>query len=179
MPWRFFNRLLLSSSHSRTDWRGGHEEDLTQRRKVPVGSGPFLEDQNGPAKPCQLGAIIGWPQLPVANCFSESRKMDTSDFVQKAIGPGLNLHSKKLTDDIEFHIAAPAKFSLKELLVAELARELMIEIDGLDDRQQSMLTDDRLLNNPEYSRAEHRLSFTISNKDLEDVFDKVCELITQ
>lgn len=105
--------------------------------------------------------------------------MDTSNFVERAIGPGLNVHSTELADGILFHVAVPTKLSLAEALVGDLKREFMIEIDGLDDRQQSILTDDPLLNNPEYSRAEHRLSFTISNKDLEDVFDRVCELATQ
>lgn len=117
--------------------------------------------------------------MTLANCLIERRKMNVSDFVEKAIGPGLNVHSTQLPNDITFHVAVPTKFSLAEALVVELKRELMIELNGIDDRQQSILTNDPLLKTAQYSRPGQRLSFTISNKDLEEVFRRVCELAEQ
>lgn len=108
---------------------------------------------------------------------AKREKMDASKFVVKVIGPGLNVHSSKITRDISFHIAVSAQFSTKELPVATMKRKLMIEIDGLDDHQCEMLAKDQVLVSAQPRKVDNCLSFVISNKDLEKVYHRVCELV--
>ncbi len=102
--------------------------------------------------------------------------MDTSKFAVTSIGPGLNVHSTKISENTSFHIAVSAQFSTEELPVAEMRRELMIEIDGLNDHQRRTLMKDLRLISTNLRVVGNLLSFAISNKALEQVYDRVIEV---
>lgn len=102
--------------------------------------------------------------------------MHTTNFQTREVGPGLSSHSKQLTHNINIHIIAPSQFSLDELLKVELKREIFIEIDGLNDRQWSILANDAWLRTTRPSRTGRHLSLTISNRDLEAVVERVSDL---
>lgn len=53
----------------------------------------------------------------------------------------------------------------------------MIEIDGLDDHQWEILAKDPVLVSAQPRKVDNYLSFTISNKDSEKVYNRVCELV--
>ena len=105
--------------------------------------------------------------------------MDTSKFITREVGPGLCSHSAQLANNIEFHIIAASQYSLEELLTTSLKREIMIEIFGLDARRWNIIADDPLFITARSSMAEQYVFLTISNKDLEEVFEKTFGLAAQ
>jgi hypothetical protein len=105
--------------------------------------------------------------------------MDTTQFIRREVGPGLCCHSTQLANNVAFHIAASSQYSLEELLKAQLKREIMIEICGVDDRRWGMIANDPLFSTARHSRTDQYVFLAIANRHIEDVFEKVCELAAQ